>query len=89
MLENFIKHLIPRNDPISPKTENYIKAIESEGLNRYPIKHHSKAFIHAWLACQAIPGFPLGQAITAQLFDDKAEMANRFVRWLNRLFVGK
>lgn len=29
----------------------------------------------------------MGQAITVQVFDDKAEVANRFVHWLNRLFI--
>jgi len=87
MLEDFIGHLIPENDAISPIARQYVETIENQGLNSYPINYHSKAFIHSWLACQEQPGTPMGNAITSNILLHNAPLANAFVTWLNQLFV--
>ena len=87
MLEDFVAYLIPENDSISPIAKRYVQTIEDENLNRYPINHHSKAFIHSWLACQKRPGIPMGHAITSSMLLHNAPLANDFVNWLNQLFV--
>lgn len=86
MLENFVAHLIPDDDLLAVKTETYLQEIERENLNRYSLTYHSKAFIHAWLACQKIPGQPMGQAITAQVLQSDKPLALTFINWLNSIF---
>ena len=87
MLEDFIACLIPENDSISPIARQYVETIENQNLNRYHINHHSKAFIHSWLACQNQPGSPMGHAITSNILLHNAPLANEFVNWLNELFI--
>jgi hypothetical protein len=86
MLENFVSHLIPDDDLLVPKAEDILRGIESEGLNKYSLSHHQKAFIHTWLAWQETPGVPMGQAITAQVLDHNHPLAQAFAKWLNLLF---
>lgn len=87
MLEHFVAHLIPDNDLLSPEVEDFLHKIEQAGINRYISAHHPKAFIHSWLACQANPGQPMGQAITAQVLLHDKPLAVAFVDWLTRLFA--
>ncbi|MBE9125002.1 MULTISPECIES: DUF3226 domain-containing protein [unclassified Coleofasciculus] len=86
MLEDFVTLLIPTDDSLRPKAEAIVQEIEQFKLNRYTPIHHSKALIHTWLAWQETPGMPMGQAITAQVLSCNAEIANKFVEWLKRLF---
>ncbi|MEQ9549677.1 MAG: DUF3226 domain-containing protein [Coleofasciculus sp. G3-WIS-01] len=86
MLEDFVAHLIPTDDSLRPKAEAILQEIEQLKLNRYTPIHHPKALIHTWLAWQETPGMPMGQAITAQVLSYNAEIANKFVEWLKRLF---
>jgi len=86
MLEDFVAHLIPSDDSLRPKAETILDEIEQLELNRYTPIHHPKALIHTWLAWQETPGMPMGQAITAQVLSYNAEIANKFVEWLKRLF---
>ncbi len=86
MLEDFVAHLIPTDDSLRPKAEAIVQEIEKLKLNRYTPIHHPKALIHTWLAWQETPGMPMGQAITAQVLSYNAEIANKFVEWLKRLF---
>jgi hypothetical protein len=86
MLEDFVAHLIPTDDSLRPKAEAIVQEIEQLNLNRYTPIHHPKALIHTWLAWQETPGMPMGQAITAQVLSYNAEIANKFVEWLKRLF---
>ncbi|MFP4103658.1 DUF3226 domain-containing protein [Coleofasciculus sp.] len=60
--------------------------IEQLGLNRYTLIHYPKALIHTWLAWQETPAMPMEQAITAQVLSYNAEIANKVVEWLKRLF---
>jgi hypothetical protein len=57
-----------------------------DGLSTYKDAHRSKAIIHTYLAWQDEPGRPLGQAITAQALRPATHIAERFARWLGRLF---
>jgi len=86
MLEDFVAYLIPDEDQLSPITQQYIDTVENGSLNNYSPQHSSKAFIHAWLACQQNPGMPMGQAITAHVLNFNMPLANKFVEWLNELF---
>ncbi len=86
MLENFVAHLIPDEDPLVEKAEGCLREIEHDGLHRYKATHHSKAFIHTWLAWQETPGMPMGQAITIRALKHNQPLAKAFVSWLNRLF---
>ena len=86
MLENFVSHLIPDDDPLKTKTEDVLRQIENENLQRYSLAHHQKAFIHTYLAWQETPGQPMGQAITARVLNYNQPLAQNFVQWLNRLF---
>ncbi len=86
MLENFVAYLIPSDDSLRAKAETILQEIEQLKLNRYTPIHHPKALIHTWLSWQETPGMPMGQAITAQVLSCNAEIANKFVEWLKRLF---
>ncbi len=87
MLEDFVASLIPAGDSLAPKVEEVLKTIEQEGLNRYRLIHHSKAFMHTWLAWQENPGLPMGQAITVHALNYDAHIAVSFVEWLRDVFV--
>jgi len=86
MLENFVSYLIPDDDLLATKAESILHQIEGEGLNRYSLLHHQKAFIHTWLAWQETPGQPMGQAITAQVLSHNQPLAQAFTNWLKLLF---
>ncbi len=85
-LEDFVRHLVPKGDPLIGRAHEYVSSVQSEGLNRYPIHQSAKALICSWLACQKTPCIPMGRAITANVLEHDGEIANRFVNWLNRLF---
>ncbi len=85
-LEHFVAHLIPHDDPLAHKVEEFLDELEMAGLNRYKADDRAKAFIHTWLALQERPGRPMGQAITAHTLSHNDPLANRFVGWLSRLF---
>ncbi len=87
MLENFVTHLIPDNDLLALKAESTLQEIERDNLSQYSLAHHSKAFIHTWLAWQVIPGQPMGLAITANVLQYNKPLAAIFIQWLNRLFL--
>lgn len=86
MLENFVAHLVPNDDSLASKAESCLQEIEHEGIHRYRLVHHSKAFIHTWLAWQENPGQPMGQAITTHVLQHNRPLAVAFVDWLNCLF---
>ncbi|MGF7216976.1 hypothetical protein GGR92_003143 [Spirosoma lacussanchae] len=88
MLENFITSLIPPGDLLKPYVQQALLDIERQSIeSRYnPEYHRAKAFIHTWLAWQKDPGTPMGLAITKTYLDHNAELCQRFVNWLNRLF---
>jgi hypothetical protein len=87
MLEDFVKALIPNGDSLGPLIESHLNQIEAQGFNRYqnPL-HHSKAFIHSWLACQESPGHPMGLAITCRYLNHDEPIALSFINWLRTLY---
>ncbi len=52
---------------------------------RFKIKN-KKALLHTWLAWQAEPGKPIGQAITANYLDANAMPAQQLMKWIRHLF---
>jgi hypothetical protein len=87
MLEDFVEHLIPAGDELHPRAEACLDDLEAAGVQRYALRHHTKALIHTWLAWQEAPGRPMGQAITQRVLDSNAPLAQTFVAWLKALFV--
>lgn len=86
MLEDFVKHLVPKDDRIMPFVEKKLEELESEKLNNYKPIHKSKARIHTWLAWQEDPGTPMGLAINKTYLDSNADLSQHFVKWINDLF---
>lgn len=83
-LEDFVKCMIPENDPIFPLAESFIESINEE--DRVFRSHKkSKAEVHAWLATRKEPG-PMGLAIQRKDLDINGELCKRFVSWINCLF---
>jgi hypothetical protein len=85
MLEHFIGFLVPAGDPLWRQAEDCIEHIPPEA-RRFPAPHQIKARVHTWLAWQAEPGAPFGQAITKRYLDADAPHARRLIAWLRRLF---
>lgn len=86
MLEDFVAQLIPVDDPLLAKAGATLQEVEREGIHRYNVTHRPKALIHTWLAWQAVPGMPMGRAITIGALDRGAPVALLFIGWLQRLF---
>ena len=79
-LENFIRTLIPDNDPIWPRAVNYIDGIPN-------FKHKElKAQVHAWLATCKRPGL-LAPAILNRELNVESPLARERYDWLSKLFV--
>jgi hypothetical protein len=86
MIEHFVTQLIPSDDHLLAKATATLNEIEAKRLHRYLLIHRQKALIHTWLAWQALPGQPMGQAITAKVLQHDSPLALLFVQWLDRLF---
>lgn len=86
MLEDFISYLIPDQDSLFDKVENFISALENEKLQQYKQVHRAKAKLHTWLALQETPGVPMGLAIKKKYLDTDHISCQNFVQWINDLF---
>lgn len=86
ILENFVLHLIPEDEPLKNKVNQILDELETVSLNRYPAVRRPKATIHTWLAWQKEPGKPMGTAITAKVLQADNPIAVTFADWLKRLF---
>jgi hypothetical protein len=86
MLEDFISFLVPKEDKLFPVVHDTLNNIESQKLNKYALKHKSKATIHTWLAWQEDPGTPMGFSITKKYLAPGNEVCQKFVEWLKALF---
>ena len=84
MLENFVAMLIPNGDTLWPYAQTCLQQIPEQ---RFSNNIRAKANIHTWLAWQAEPGKPMGQAITARYLNPGSQEAIWFVNWLQELFV--
>lgn len=85
-LEDFVTGLVPAGDPLWPRAGAAVDGIP-EDARRFPPSRRSKAHMHTWLAWQAQPGSPMGQAIGKGDLDANAPAARAFVAWLRRLMV--
>jgi hypothetical protein len=85
-LENFVSFLVPNGDELWMMATQYVAAARREGA-QFAVQHDMKATVHAWLAVQAEPGKPMGQAITARYLDSSAEVVHGLLAWLERLFL--
>ncbi|CAA7623830.1 DUF3226 domain-containing protein [Magnetospirillum sp. UT-4] len=85
MLEDFVAVLVPNGDSLFPRAGAAVGAIPAPE-RQFKDAHLPKAHIHTWLAWQAEPGRPMGQAITKRFLDGDCAEAARFADWLRRLF---
>jgi hypothetical protein len=85
MVEDFAKQLRPPEDRLWTRAEQVVADIP-EADRLFPPGHGSKAIIHTWLAWQAEPGKPIGQAIKARYLLPEAEPARQWMDWFQRLF---
>lgn len=85
ILENFLRFLIPAGDPLLAHADQAIAGMAPE-LCRFSVARLPKARIHTWLAWQAEPGKPLGQAISARYLDAELPTVDLFADWLRRTF---
>lgn len=83
ILENFLRFLVPPNCGLINHAQNVLAALPEKRFS--PIAE-PKALIHTWLAWQADPGRPLGQAITAKYLDHTVPQVDVFMNWLGTLF---
>lgn len=83
-LEDFIRELIPEDDPVLPRASNYIKGIP-RGERKFKPQKTQRAIIHAWLAAREEPR-KMGAAIRARDLDANAVPAEALMAWLRRLF---
>ncbi len=85
MLEDFVRFLVPENDPLWDKAKGCLDEIP-EDLRRFSGTHFAKAHIHTWLAWQEKPGTPLGSAINQRYLKAEAAHAKLLIEWIKRLF---
>lgn len=87
MLEDFISFLIPNDDKLFTIVNSTLQNIEDNELNKYSIKHKSKAAIHTWLSWQKDPGTPMGLGITKRYLTTDEETCSQLTNWLTELFI--
>lgn len=85
ILEDFLGFLVPPGDGLLAHVDQSMAAIPTEQRRFAPAKQ-PKARIHTWLAWQAEPGKPYGQAISARYLDPHLPAADIFANWLQRAF---
>ena len=83
-LENFIECMIPEKDSIWPLAKGYVDGIPEK--NRLFGNKIVGARVHAWLAVQEDPR-RMGLAIKTGDLKTDTEIAQRFVKWLTKLFA--
>jgi len=84
-LESFVQRLIPMNDSIWKRAQQYVADIPTEERKFKPHKE-MRAMVHAWLAVREKPR-QMGGAIRTGDLDGKSSLALKFNCWLNSLFV--
>lgn len=84
-LEDFLRSLIPDDDPLVEHAKSSTKAAKRKGA-RFRLVDERKAILHAWLAWQKKPGLPYGSAINAAYFKHNRQMAAAFVAWFCDLY---
>ena len=83
-LENFVSEMIPDDDPVWPRSEDYIDGIP-EADRKFTEKKILRAKIHAWLATREDPR-QMGAAIGARDLRVDGTLSTAFANWLRQLF---
>ena len=83
-LENFVREMIPGNDPVWPLSECYIDGIPVKD-RKFTEKKILRAKIHAWLATREDPK-QMGLAIRARDLCVDGALSATFADWLRNLF---
>ena len=84
-LEDFLRDLIDRRDPLLSLVEDSARKAKQLGA-RYSDGDAGKAVLHTWLAWQKEPGRPYGVAIKARFFGLDSVATKQFVTWFQRVF---
>jgi hypothetical protein len=82
-LEEFAMELVPEDDDLWDYSDQVIGNLPER---RFSAKDEGKARIHTWLAWQETPREPIGRALTQDVLNPEADLAERFVEWIRRLF---
>lgn len=85
-LEDFVRTMLPDNDPVWPSSQLYIDGID-EKHRKFKGGKVLRAKVHAWLATREQPG-RMGAAIKERDLDIEGELAVSFANWLQRVFGG-
>ena len=83
-IEDFVAAMIPKDDPVWPRSEAYINGIP-ERHRKFTTGKVRRAEVHAWLATLARPR-QMGTAIRAEDLNVDVLVCRTFVDWLRRLF---
>ena len=83
-LEDFVQTMVPSDDPVWPRSENYIDRIPVADRRFRPGKS-LRAKLYAWLATRENPG-RMGAAIRVRDLRVDGVLGSTFARWLRSLF---
>lgn len=87
MLETFLQQLIPTNRAdLLKHAQSVTRTAKKDHSAPFKDVHRDKAIIHTFLAWMDEPGKPFGISFQNRSFDANADLANRFVGWLKRLY---
>ncbi|MDE0005045.1 MAG: hypothetical protein OXQ29_20330 [Rhodospirillaceae bacterium] len=84
-LEDFVRTMLPDDDPVWPSSDRYIDGIREE--HRKFRKKVLRAKVHAWLATREQPG-RMGAAIKEGDLRVDGALTAAFGNWLRRVFGG-
>lgn len=83
-LEDFVAQMIPGDDSVWPRSQDYIAGIPSAD-RKFAENKIAKSEVHAWLAARRFPGL-MGIAVREGDLTIDNPLCQRFLNWLNRLF---
>jgi hypothetical protein len=86
MLEHFVENCVDPNDPLFQHARNVVAEIP-DSLRKFKSDHKQKAVVHTWLAWQAEPGTPIGQAYTKRYLSTETDAGKKFQEWWQQLFA--
>jgi hypothetical protein len=87
-IEDFIRLLVPPDKVKGTLWKRAEKSVQSiPQKNRlFSDNDIPKANVFTYLAWQEEPGRPMGEAITRRYLTPDAEIANKFIAWIRKLF---
>ena len=83
-LEDFVREMIPSNDPAWCLAKRYIQGIPPDAI-KFSTKKRSRAELHAWLATRKEPG-RIGWAIGRGDLQTDGPLCSDFLAWIEGLF---